>query len=99
MPIEVITRRPHYSMSSALQIITKLLGSERPYTAATINRLAATLNGQAHLYYKIGEYAKAEPLYQQVLKIRTKLLGPENPGTAATLNDLAVVYDKMRRLR
>ena len=40
----------------------------------------------------MGEYAKAEPLYQEALRIRQKVLGPEHSDTAASLNNLASLY-------
>ena len=43
----------------------------------------------------MGDYAKAEPLYQRALKIREKALGPEHPETAASLNNLAQLYREM----
>jgi tetratricopeptide (TPR) repeat protein len=43
----------------------------------------------------MGEYAKAEPLYQQALRIRQKVLGPEHPDTAGSLNNLALLYKDM----
>ena len=43
----------------------------------------------------MGEYAKAEPLYQEALRIRQKVLGPEHPDTATSLNNLAVLYRHM----
>ena len=43
----------------------------------------------------MGEYAKAEPLYQEALRIRQKVLGPEHPDTATSLNNLAVLYQDM----
>jgi len=49
----------------------RILGLEHPGFAATINNLA-------FLYFKAGEYAKAEPLYQQALLIRQKS-GLETP--------------------
>ena len=42
----------------------------------------------------MGDYAKAEPLYQRALKIWEKTVGPEHPNTALSLNDLALSYDK-----
>jgi hypothetical protein len=41
----------------------------------------------------MGEYTKAEPLYQEALQIYKKALGPEHrdtphPDTATSLNDL-----------
>ena len=40
----------------------------------------------------MGEYAKAEPLYQEALRICQKVLGPEHPYTALCLNNLAGLY-------
>ena len=40
----------------------------------------------------MGEYAKAEPLFQEALQIRQKVLGPEHPDTAQSLNNLAGLY-------
>ena len=37
----------------------------------------------------MGEYAKAEPLYQEALRICQKVLGPEHPNTATSLHNLA----------
>src|SRR5207245_8946794 len=56
-----------------------------PETAETLNALAA-------LYYYMGQYAKAEPLYQRALKIREKAFGSNNPKTAYSLNDLGALY-------
>ena len=43
----------------------------------------------------MGEYTKAEPLYQETLLIRQKVLGPEHPDTAQSLNNLAGLYRDM----
>ena len=43
----------------------------------------------------MGEYAKAEPLYQEALRIRQKVLGPEHPDTALSLNNLGTLYQDM----
>ena len=40
----------------------------------------------------MGDYAKAEPLYQRALKIDEKALGPDHPRHAPSLNDLAGLY-------
>jgi tetratricopeptide (TPR) repeat protein len=42
-----------------------------------------------------GEYAKAEPLYQEALRIQRKVLGPEHPDTANSLDNLAGLYQAM----
>jgi tetratricopeptide (TPR) repeat protein len=43
----------------------------------------------------MGDYAKAEPLFQQALQIRKKALGPEHPDTANSLNNLASLYSRI----
>ena len=52
-----------------LAIREKALGPEHPETANSLNNLAV-------LYKAMGDYAKAEPLYQRALAIREKALGP-----------------------
>ena len=39
----------------------------------------------------MGDYAKAEPLFEQALQIRKQVLGPEHPDTASSLNNLALL--------
>ena len=43
----------------------------------------------------MGQYAKAEPLYQRSLKIRESKLGPDHPDVAQSLNNLATLYQDM----
>jgi CHAT domain-containing protein len=43
----------------------------------------------------MGEYAQAEPLYQQALQIRKATLGENHPDYAKSLNNLAVLYQNM----
>src|SRR5262245_17953248 len=61
-------------------------GPEDPRPAATLNKLAV-------LYHARKKYARAEPLYQQVLKLLEQTIGPDHPTLATTLNNLAVVYE------
>jgi tetratricopeptide (TPR) repeat protein len=53
--------------------------------------LADALNSLATLYWRKGEYAKAEPLYERALVIREKVLGPEHPEVGAVLHNIANV--------
>jgi len=71
--------------TQSLHLREKALGLEHPWTAQSLNNLAA-------LYREMGDYAKAEPLFQRALKIDEKVLGPEHPGTAMVLNNLAHLY-------
>lgn len=47
------------------------------------------------LFKKIGEYTKAEPLYQEAFRIRQKVLGSEQPITTLTLDYLGQLYQAM----
>jgi len=62
-----------------------VFGPEHPNVAASVNNLAS-------LYCSLGDYAKAEPLYQRSLAIYEKALGPEHPNVALILNNLALLY-------
>src|ERR1700731_4832278 len=66
----------------------RLYLKEHPDTAQSLNNLG-------ELYRFTGEYAKAEPLYQEALQICRKVLGPEHPHTATNLNNLAALYRDM----
>ena len=52
----------------------------------------ASLSNLASLYFRLGTYDQAEPLFQQVLDIKEKTLGPEHPDLATWLNNLAGLY-------
>jgi len=47
--------------------------------------VATSLNNLALLYKKLGDYAKAEPLYKRTLAIQGKALGPDHPSVAIDL--------------
>ena len=46
----------------------------------------------------MGEYAKAEGLYQQALSINTKALGEGHPAVARTLRNLGSLYSSMHEI-
>jgi len=46
----------------------------------------------------MGEYAKAEPLYQEALQIYQKVLGPEHSYTATSLDNLALLEFDLGRI-
>ena len=56
-----------------------LIGPEHSETALSLDSLAS-------LYQAMGEYTKAEPLFEEALRIQQKVLGEEHPVTAQTLN-------------
>jgi tetratricopeptide (TPR) repeat protein len=66
-------------------VAVKKQGPEDREAAGFINLLAG-------LYYQMGDYAKAEPLFQEALRIRRRVLGAEHPRTAASLSNLAELY-------
>jgi tetratricopeptide (TPR) repeat protein len=77
-------------MESVLEMLRKLLGTEHPDVATSLNNLAV-------LYKKQGRYEEAEPLYRQALEMLRKLLGPEHPDVATSLGNLAVLYNRQGR--
>ena len=79
-----ITPKPNRFFSARSRSDEKALGPDHPDTATALNNLA-------ELYYSMGDYAKAEPLYQRALKIDEKALGPDHPDTATALNNLALL--------
>jgi CHAT domain-containing protein/tetratricopeptide (TPR) repeat protein len=74
----------------ALEIRTRLLGSEHRDVAAAINGLAGIYTGRS-------DYVKAEPLYRRALGIREKMLGKDHLDTGASLNNLARLYQNQGR--
>jgi tetratricopeptide (TPR) repeat protein len=70
----------------ALAIREQELGASHPYTATSLNNLAA-------LYENQGKYAEAEPLYVRALAIYEQELGASHPDTATSLNNLAALYE------
>jgi tetratricopeptide (TPR) repeat protein len=70
----------------ALEMAKRARGPEQPETADALNNLG-------FLFQKTGDYAKAEPLYQEALRIAQKT--PEHPYTAMVLNNLGELYRAM----
>src|SRR5271157_3811196 len=64
----------------AVAVAKRVRGSEQPETVDTLDNLG-------FLFQKIGDYAKAEPLYREVLRIRQKVLLPEDPTSALSFNN------------
>ncbi|MGB7445248.1 MAG: tetratricopeptide repeat protein, partial [Coleofasciculaceae cyanobacterium] len=73
-----------------LAIRKKVLGSEHPDVATSLNNLA-------YLYESQGRYEQAEPLYHQALEMYQRLLGQEHPDVATSLNNLAALYQSQGR--
>jgi len=58
----------------ALEIREKVLGTEPPKTANSLNNLASLL-------YNQGDYSAAEPLLKRAVAITEKVLGAKHPDT------------------
>ena len=71
-----------------LQMLETKLGPENLVVATTLNNLAG-------LYFEIGNYDKALPLYQRAFDIREKALGPKCPIFGSTLNRFGLLYHYM----
>jgi tetratricopeptide (TPR) repeat protein/CHAT domain-containing protein len=74
----------------ALDLARQHLGPEDITTAAVMNTLA-------ELYYAMGRYGEAEPLFRRSLEIREKKLGRDHLLVAQSLNNLANLYRDMGR--
>jgi tetratricopeptide (TPR) repeat protein len=69
------------------------------YYVVSLNNLAdygTSLSNLAELYRRMGDYAKAEPLYRQLLAVDKHTLGEAHPDYATDLNNLAALYRDMR---
>ena len=69
----------------SIEIDAKALGKGHPDYAASVNDLAI-------LYYQMGAYPKAEPLYHEALAMVAYTEGKEHPHYALSLDDLGVLY-------
>ncbi len=71
----------------ALELSKRLLGTEHPDVAFSLNNLAA-------LYDSQGRYAEAEPLYLQALEIAERQLGVNHPNTIIFRKSLQSLRDR-----
>jgi CHAT domain-containing protein/tetratricopeptide (TPR) repeat protein len=54
--------------------------------------IGRSLNNLAGVYFELGHYAKAEPLYQRGLEIAERAVGPAHPDVGVSLNNLGELY-------
>jgi tetratricopeptide (TPR) repeat protein len=71
----------------ALELRKRLLGTEHPDVALSLNNLA-------YLYYSQGRYTEAEPLYLQALEIAERQLGANHPNTSTICENLQSLRDR-----
>ena len=70
-----------------------LAASELIATYGLQSNVSARLLNQVAFYLQArGQYAVAEPLYQQALEIDRQVLGEQHPDFASSLNNLAALY-------
>ena len=72
-------------LKEALEILKRSLGTNHPYVASTMSRLAL-------LYHYQGKYSDAEPLYKEALEIQKHSLGTNHPSVSNTMSNLAGLY-------
>jgi tetratricopeptide (TPR) repeat protein len=65
----------------------RLLGTEHPDVALSLNNLA-------NLYDSQGRYAEAEPLYVQALEIAQRQLGANHPDTITFRENLQALREQ-----
>ena len=68
-----------------------MFGNQHPSTATSLNNLA-------ELYQAVGDYAKAEPLFKEVVETSRETLGAEHPVTAVSLINLALLEFDLERV-
>jgi tetratricopeptide (TPR) repeat protein len=64
-----------------------------------LDALARFLNKLAFLYYSLGKYAEAEPLFVRSLAINEQKSGANHPDTATSLSNLASLYRSTGRYK
>jgi len=77
------TAQPY--LERALAMSERVLGSDHPQTATSLNNLAALFRAQ-------GSYDAARPLLERALAISERVLGSDHPQTATSLNNLAGLH-------
>ncbi len=79
-------------MDVALRIATRARSVARQTLPYEHPLHALTLHDLGFMYQGIGDYARAEPLFQEALEIRKRVLGAEHPDYVTNLNNLALLY-------
>jgi serine/threonine protein kinase len=58
---------------------------------------AETMNVMGNVYFELGLYARAEPLFSQALSIRRRVLGDKHPDTLVSMSSLGRTLSVERR--
>jgi serine/threonine protein kinase len=78
-------------LQRSLALFKQHLGTDHPYTLASMGSLASA-------YQDAGRLDLALPLFEATLKLRKVTLGPDHPETLKSMNNLAVAYLDVRKL-
>ena len=78
------------SLSNAVNLLTKTLGPDHPYTLVSRNNLASA-------YQDVGRLDEAIDLFEQNLAEALRVLGPDHPDTKTFRNSLADAYRAVGR--
>ena len=81
--------------SEAFKVAEKYCTLAKATCGVNSDWYAVGLNELGFVYYLMGNYSSAEPLYRQAMEIRRKVLGEEHPDYATSLNNLAALYQDM----
>jgi CHAT domain-containing protein len=84
-PVEKSNSKFMRSLNSVARMYKDILNKDHPDYATILNNLAK-------LYHDMGNYSKAESMYQEALEIRSKVLGKNHPDCAVTLNNIGLLY-------
>ncbi len=82
-----------FLIATALFVLIFWPASQARAQASTVDEL----NKRVTELFRVGKFAEAIPLAQQVLAITEKALGPDDPNVATTLNNLALLCNNQRR--
>ena len=77
-------------MRQSLSIEEKRLGPDHPDLAPALNNLGG-------IYWSLGRYNDALPLYERARKTFERTLDPMHPNVASVLNNLGETYWKLGR--
>ncbi|ASU34270.1 CHAT domain-containing tetratricopeptide repeat protein [Mucilaginibacter xinganensis] len=85
-------------------ILVKVLAlNEKTLTSNSVIT-ATSMDNLAGMYFSIGAYEKAEPLFESAVRVKINLLGDKDPHCAVSMNNLGMlflekgVFDKAERL-
>ena len=76
----------------ALKSATEALSLQKIEYGSKHYSVAETLGNFATIYYHLGEFKRADPLYKEIIAIYEKEIGSEHVEVGIALNNLALLY-------